>query len=196
LLVLGHHAGVAWLLDMVDLRHPAHHLLVPELPERLKVEMPKPLVPMLGLIISTSGEARGLSYLHVKHVQPVVPTVDLCEKAITAVPDTEADDGVLEGRDAVDPMEWLVLAILTHEHNGPDAADLQHGLIAKLDRVPDAVIQVSEVPDTPGHVVHGATIEVPHSSLSSSEPLPSKPCARDSSMWSRAKEVSSGMEWV
>jgi hypothetical protein len=67
-LVLGHHAGVAQLLDVVDLRHPAHHLLTLELPERLEVEMPKPLMPMLGLIISTSGEAEGPSHLHVKHV--------------------------------------------------------------------------------------------------------------------------------
>jgi hypothetical protein len=54
-LVLGHHAGVAQLLDVVDLRHPTHHLLTPEFPERLEVEMPKPLVPKPGLIISMSG---------------------------------------------------------------------------------------------------------------------------------------------
>jgi hypothetical protein len=121
-LVLGHHACVAQLLDVVDLRHPAHHLLAPDLPERLEVEMPKPLVPMPSLIVSTSDEAEGLDHLHVKHVQPVALAVDFGEKATTAVPDpkhpsvnlhsraslvklAKADDGVPEGRDVVDSME-------------------------------------------------------------------------------------------
>jgi hypothetical protein len=119
-LVLGHHVCVAQLLDVVDLRHPAHHLLAPELPERLEVEMPKLLMLMPGPIISTSGEAEGPSHLHVKHVQPVAPMVDLGEKATAAAPDpehplinlhsraglvkpAEADDRVPEGRDVVDP---------------------------------------------------------------------------------------------
>jgi hypothetical protein len=53
---------------MVNLRHPAHHLFAPEFLKCLEVEIPKPLVPMPGLIISTSSKAEGLSYLHVKHV--------------------------------------------------------------------------------------------------------------------------------
>jgi hypothetical protein len=130
-LVLGHHACVAQLLDVVDLRHPAHHLLAPDLPEHLEVEMPKPLMPKPSLIVSTSDEAEGLDHLHVKHVQPVALAVDLGEKATTAVPDPEhpsvnlhsqaslvklakADDGVPEGRDVVDSMEQLVLAGLTN----------------------------------------------------------------------------------
>jgi hypothetical protein len=66
-LVFGHHAGVAQLLNVVDLQYPTHHLLMPKLLECLKVEMPKPIMPMPGLIISMSGEAKGLSHLHVKH---------------------------------------------------------------------------------------------------------------------------------
>jgi hypothetical protein len=88
-LVLGHHASVAQLLDVVDLRHLAHHRLAPDLPERLEVEMPKPLVPTPCLIVSTSGEAERLGLLHVKHVQPVAPAVDLGKKATVAVPDPE-----------------------------------------------------------------------------------------------------------
>jgi hypothetical protein len=121
-LELGHHVGVAQLLDVVDLRHPVHHLLTPELPEHLKVEMPESFMPSSGLIISMSGEAKGLGHLHVKHVQLVTPMVDLGEKMTAAVPDpehpsvnihpratlvelAETNDGVLEGRDVVDPME-------------------------------------------------------------------------------------------
>jgi hypothetical protein len=87
--VLSHNAGVTQLLDVVDLWHPTHHLLTPELPERLKVEMPKPLMPTTGLIISTSGETEGPSHLNVKHVQRVVPAVDLGEKATAVVQDPE-----------------------------------------------------------------------------------------------------------
>jgi hypothetical protein len=68
LLVLGHHTGVAQFLDVVDLRHPMHLLLAPELLDRLKVEMSKLLVATPGLIISTSSETEGPSHLHVKHV--------------------------------------------------------------------------------------------------------------------------------
>jgi hypothetical protein len=74
---------------MVDLWHPTHHLITPKLPEHLKVEMPKSIMPTPGLIISMSGEAEELSHLHVKYVQLVVPMVDLGEKATATVPDLE-----------------------------------------------------------------------------------------------------------
>jgi hypothetical protein len=177
-LELGHHAGVAQLFDVVDLRHPAHHPLTPELSERLEVEMPESFVPSLGLIVSTSGEAEGSGHLHVKHVQPVAPAVDLGEKTTAVVPDpehpsvnlhpratlvelAEADDGVPEGRDVVDPMEQLVLASLGHEHDGPDAADLHRGLIVELDGALDAAVQVGKVPGASCHVVRGIAVEVP-----------------------------------
>jgi hypothetical protein len=80
LLVLGHHACVTQLRDVVDLRHPTHHLLAPEILERLEVEMPEPFMPTPGLIVSMSGEAEGPDHLHVKHAQPVAPAVDLGEK--------------------------------------------------------------------------------------------------------------------
>jgi hypothetical protein len=34
-------------------------------------------------------------------------------------------------------------------------------LVLKLDRAPDVVVQVGEVPDTPSRVVHGAAVKVP-----------------------------------
>jgi hypothetical protein len=111
-LELGHDTGVTQLLNVVDLRHPAHHLLTSELLKCLEVEMPKPFMLAPGLIILMSGKAEGPGHLHVKHVQPVVPAVDLGEKTTAAVPDpehpsvnlhsraaliklAEADDGVL-----------------------------------------------------------------------------------------------------
>jgi hypothetical protein len=89
LLELGHHVGVAQLLDVVVLRHPAHHLLMPVLLKRLKVEMPKSFMSAPCLIISMSGKAEGPDQLHEKHVQPVMPAVDLGEKTAVVVPDPE-----------------------------------------------------------------------------------------------------------
>jgi hypothetical protein len=177
-LELGHHTGVAQLLDVIDLRHPTHYLLTPELPERLEVEMPESFMSSPSFIVSTISEAEGSSHLHVKNVQPVAPVVDLGEKTTAAVPDpvhpsvnlhpratfvelAKADDEVPEGRDVVDPMEQLVLASLGHEHNGPDAADLHRGLLVEFDEALDAVVQVGKVPDAFCHVVRGTTVDVP-----------------------------------
>jgi hypothetical protein len=44
-LELCHDAGVAQLLDMVDPGHPTRHPLTPELPQRVEVQVPEPLVP-------------------------------------------------------------------------------------------------------------------------------------------------------
>jgi hypothetical protein len=208
-LVLGHHACVTQLLDVVDLRHPAHHLLTSELMERLEVEMPKPLVPIPGLIISMRDKAEGSGHLHVKHVQSVAPAVDLGEKVTATVLDpehplanlhsqaaliepTKADDGVLEGRDVVDPMEQLVLIGLGHEHDGPDTADSLLNL-----KEPQTLWSRSMKCSTCPDMWCVASLSRYHpSSLLSSEPLPRKACASGSSMWSRANWVSGSMEWV
>jgi hypothetical protein len=102
-------------------------------------------------------KVEGLNHLHVKHVQPVAPVVDLGEKATATVSDlehpsvnlhsraalielAEVDDGVSEGRDVVDSREKLVLIGLTHEHDRLDATDLHRGLIAELDGAPDTAV--------------------------------------------------------
>jgi hypothetical protein len=41
---LGEDAGVAELLHVIDVRHAPHHLLAAELPQGLKVEVPKALL--------------------------------------------------------------------------------------------------------------------------------------------------------
>jgi hypothetical protein len=142
------------------------------------VEMPESFMPSPCLIISTSGDAEGPGHLHVKHVHPIVPAVDLGEKMTVAVLDpehplvnlhpratlvelAEADDGVPVGRDVVDPMEQRVLTSLGHEHDGLNVTDLQHGLVAELDGALDVEVQVGKVSDTSYHVVCGTTIEVP-----------------------------------
>jgi hypothetical protein len=81
-----------------------------------------------------------------------------------------------------------VLTGLTHEHDGPDTANLHHELVAELDGALVAAVQVGEVPDAPGHVVRGTLLSRYHpSSLSSSE---------SSSMWSNVEEVNGGVESV
>jgi hypothetical protein len=93
-------------------------------------------------------------------LDPEHPSVNLHSRA-TLVKLAKVDDGVLEGQDVVDFMQHLVLVDLTHEHDGPDVADLHRRLVAELDEALDAAVQVSEVPDAPDHVVCGTTVEVP-----------------------------------
>jgi hypothetical protein len=122
----------------------------------LEVEMPKPLGLAPGIIILMRGEVEGSSNLHVRHIQQVVPTVDLGEEMTVVVPNpkhpsinlhpratlvemVEADDGVSEGWDLVDPMEQLVLVSLIHEHDGPDITDFHDRLVTELDRASDTM---------------------------------------------------------
>jgi hypothetical protein len=86
---LGHHAGVAQLLDMVILWHPTHHLLMLDLLKHFEVEMPKPFMPVPHLIVSMSGKVEGSGHLHVKHVQPIAPVVDLGQNTATTILDPE-----------------------------------------------------------------------------------------------------------
>ena len=50
--LLGEDAGVAELLHVLDSWHALHHLLVAELLQGLKVEVPKALVPTPGVVIT------------------------------------------------------------------------------------------------------------------------------------------------
>jgi hypothetical protein len=177
-LELGHHAGVVELLDVVDPRLPSYHLLAPELAQRLKVEVDEALMPAPALVVMASGKAYRPSDLHVEDVEPVAPTIDLSEEAPVRILDLEhpvvdhhlrtpfielakAYDGVSQRRDVVDAAKQLVLTRLGHEHHGANTADLDRGLVAKLEGAADAAVQVGEVLNMAGHVVRGAAVEVP-----------------------------------
>jgi hypothetical protein len=71
---------------MVDVRQAPHHLLGTELPQGLKVEVPKALVPPPRVIIASSYKATGLRHLCVKDVEAVAPSAHLGKKMATSVP--------------------------------------------------------------------------------------------------------------
>jgi hypothetical protein len=75
-LQLGEDAGVAELLHVVDARHAPHHLLAAELPQGLKVEVPKALVPPPSVVVAVGCKTKRLRHLCVKDVEAVAP-VDL-----------------------------------------------------------------------------------------------------------------------
>ena len=87
--LLRRHAGVAELLDMVDGRHPLHHLLSTELPQGHKVEVPKALVPTPHIVIVASCKAKGLHHLGMENVEAVAPPAHICEKSVISVQDAK-----------------------------------------------------------------------------------------------------------
>ena len=126
---------------MLDSRHALYHLLVAELLQGLKVEVPKALVPPPGVVVAAGCKTHGLRHLHVEDVEAVGASVHLDEKATVAIPDTQdpvldlharavliqlsqADDGVPQRGDVVDTGEQPVLAGLGGEDDGADTIDL------------------------------------------------------------------------
>ena len=87
--LLGEDAGVAELPHVVDVRHALHHLLVAEQLQGLEVEVPKALVPPLGVIVATGCKTHGLRHLHVEDVKAVGASVHLDEKATMVILDTQ-----------------------------------------------------------------------------------------------------------
>ena len=88
-LLLRQHTGAAELLDMVDVRHPPHHLLSTKLTQGLKVEVPKALMPMPPIIISPSCKEKGLHHLSVEDIEAIAPPAHLDEKTAMSVPDAK-----------------------------------------------------------------------------------------------------------
>jgi hypothetical protein len=198
--MLGHHAGVTQLFNVVDLQHPTHHLLAPKLVERLKVEMSEPPVPAPA---SSSQRYRGVGPPPCGAHTTGCGLVDLTEETMVAVLDqehpldnlhtqatlielVEANDEVLEGQDVVHPMEQLVLTGLSHEHNRPNAADLHGGLVAELDGARTLRSRSVKSPAHPIMWFMAPWLRYHPSSLSSLRKI----YAQGLSIWSRAKEVS------
>ena len=86
--------GVIELLHVLDSRHALDHLLVVELLQGLEVEVPKALVPLLGVIVVASCMTHGLHHLHVEDIEAVGASIHLGEKAAMAIPDVQ--DPVLD----------------------------------------------------------------------------------------------------
>jgi hypothetical protein len=83
---LGEDIGVAELLHVVNVRHAPHHLLATELPQGLKVEVPKALVPPPSVIVAVGYKTKRLHHLRVKDVEAVAP-VDLDEEPAAMILD-------------------------------------------------------------------------------------------------------------
>ena len=85
--LLGKDAGVAELLHVLDSRHALYHLLVAELLQGLKVEVPKALVPPPGIVVVAGYKTHGLCHLHMKDIEVVGASVHLGEMATMAILD-------------------------------------------------------------------------------------------------------------
>jgi hypothetical protein len=86
-LQVGHHVGIAELLNAVDARHAADHLLLAELLQGLEVKMPKAFVLVPCLIITARDKEKEVRHLYMKHVKAVAFPVHLGEKTVASIPD-------------------------------------------------------------------------------------------------------------
>jgi len=57
------------LLDVVDGGQPVHHVLAPQLPQRLEVQVPVSLMPPLGDVAGASDETHWGDDVHVEEVE-------------------------------------------------------------------------------------------------------------------------------
>ena len=81
----GKHADVAELLHVVEAREASHHLLGAEPPQGLKVEVPKPLVPLPCLVVPASCKTKRLGHPYVEDVEVVLLSNHPGEKLTTMV---------------------------------------------------------------------------------------------------------------
>jgi hypothetical protein len=86
--LLGEDAGVAELLHVLNSWHALRHLLVAELLQGLEVEVPKALVPPLGVVITAGCKAHGLHHLYMEDVEVIGASIHLGEKVTMAILDT------------------------------------------------------------------------------------------------------------
>jgi hypothetical protein len=79
-LLLHRHARVAELLHVVDVRHAPQHLLGTELPQGLKVEVPKVLVPLPRIVVTSSCKAKRPYHLCVENIEAIAPLLTLARR--------------------------------------------------------------------------------------------------------------------
>jgi hypothetical protein len=71
---------------VVDVRHASHHLLAAELPQGLKVEVPKAIVPPPSVVVTEGRKTKRLH--HLKDVEVVAP-IDLDEEPTAMILDVQ-----------------------------------------------------------------------------------------------------------
>jgi hypothetical protein len=72
---------------VLDSRHALRHLLIAELLQGLEVEVPKALVPPLGVVVAAGCKTHGPRHLYVEDAEAVGASVHLGEKATMAILD-------------------------------------------------------------------------------------------------------------
>jgi hypothetical protein len=83
--LLRQHADVAELLHVVKARQTLHHPFGTEPPQCLEVKVPGALVPLPGLVVSTSSKTEGLCYLHVEEIESIGASGYLGKKATMVI---------------------------------------------------------------------------------------------------------------
>jgi hypothetical protein len=79
-LQLGHHTGVAELLDVVDAGHAVDHLHLAEMLQGFEVKVPEALVLVPRLIIPARGKTEGVCHLYMEHIKAVASRFTLARR--------------------------------------------------------------------------------------------------------------------
>jgi hypothetical protein len=83
--MLGGDADITQLLNVNQLRQPAHHAPSPNLMESAEVDVPEPVVPPPGVIATARGETDWPRDLQSRHVQPVLAAGNCCQQLALAI---------------------------------------------------------------------------------------------------------------
>uniref|UniRef100_A0A0A9DUI7 Uncharacterized protein n=1 Tax=Arundo donax TaxID=35708 RepID=A0A0A9DUI7_ARUDO len=127
-------AGVAELLDVLQPRQAAHHVLATQLAKRVEANVPIAGMPAPGIVVLLCREAHRACDVEARDVEPIPPTVHLGDEMALAIPDAQdailnqhlratlieladTDDAVLQARNEVDVGERLVLTVLPGEQH-------------------------------------------------------------------------------
>jgi hypothetical protein len=84
--LLYQHADIIELLHVVKARQASYHPFGTEPLQGLEVKVPKALVPLPRLIVSTSSKVEGLCYLYVEDIVSIGASGYLGKKAMMVIP--------------------------------------------------------------------------------------------------------------
>jgi hypothetical protein len=84
-LMLGGDVDVTQLINVSQLRQPAHHAPPPYLLEGAEVDVPEPVMPPPGIITTASGEVDRPCDLQSQHIQLVTTAGNPCQQSALTI---------------------------------------------------------------------------------------------------------------
>jgi hypothetical protein len=174
-LELGGDAPGAELVNMLDTGESIHHLVLPQLLQRLEVQVAIALMPEPRPVVTPCHQIERSGDLHPQLLEAIPSTPHLDEEALVLVADAqntvldvdvavafvelpEAYDVGGESRDEVHPRDRSVLAGLPLQDHRPGTLDRYRGAVAESDDPADLGVEILESEAALGHAVRGPSV--------------------------------------